>query len=348
MPTYLALLNPLAPYHAGIDGDLAESDVVIHSDTLHAALFQVALDIGEDPSPLGTDTAPPDILLSSVFPAWHKLPFFPKPLLRIDLGDRDRIGKTLKSIRFVSKSVFRDILAGKEVDISGNGLRCGPFLFHPQDEPHLKARHPSARLPDSPWIHTEATAANVIDRSTSLSGPFQRGEVLVDTHRGGRLFFLFQAGPDREVWLESLIRELGVRGIGGERSTGKGAFRLETIEPFPMEDLANPSGTAFLTLSLFNPKRQEVEFGVLDPPAAYQAVKRGGWIGHAQSEGRRKRKVRFLTEGSIFPAPAARGDIGRILNVAPRGYKHPVYRSGLAFPVFFDPSALPNPERSAL
>ena len=60
----------------------------------------------------------------------------------------------------------------------------------------------------------------------------------------------------------------------------------------------------------------------------YAPITRGGRIESVPGRGLEKKLVRMISEGSVIAAPNE--PIGAAVNVAPDGFEHPVYRSGLA------------------
>ena len=76
MTAYRIELRPRSPIHRGIHGHASKSGAAVHSDTLHAALMAAAaLDGGMDLDALRA------LRLSSLFPCWRGMDFYPKPFL---------------------------------------------------------------------------------------------------------------------------------------------------------------------------------------------------------------------------------------------------------------------------
>jgi CRISPR-associated protein Csm4 len=143
------------------------------------------------------------------------------------------------------------------------------------------------------------------------------------------LYFLVQFPPSSQLeqTFFAVLNFLGGEGIGGERSSGAGQFKVEQFD-----------------LSLIKPWKQVTEFAEGNchslmslfwqhplPPemlnqASYELQERGGWITSSSSDGRQ-----MFTEGSVF----AKQPQGSLANVTPTGfdqkpYGHKIYRSGIS------------------
>lgn len=173
---------------------------------------------------------------------------------------------------------------------------------------------------------------------------------------GSGFWFLmvFADEASKIEWAEPLrgaLRLLADSGIGGGRSRGLGRSEApEFLEgEFPSVligdvDLANvtraesesPNGqalegpappveTAHWILSLFRPgPTEEIDWS----RGAYSVVVRSGRIESLARSGAMKRSLRMLEEGSVLLGDAA--PVGSVVNVAPDGWPHPVYRFGYA------------------
>jgi hypothetical protein len=91
-----------------------------------------------------------------------------------------------------------------------------------------------------------------------------------------------------------------------------------------------------LSLSLLHPSRTEIEGGLLDPPARYDTVVRGGWVTSPGASTLRKKAVRMLAEGAVVRDLGVErlGDSPLVLEPWPEfGLGHPVFRPGVAVTV---------------
>jgi CRISPR-associated protein Csm4 len=131
---------------------------------------------------------------------------------------------------------------------------------------------------------------------------------------------------------EGTLRLLGDEGVGADRSSGYGRFEVEAAEPFTVSLGAGMR----LSLSLLHPAEAEVTGGLLDEPARYDLVIRGGWVTGPGARTLRKRNVRMLSEGSVIRDLGREryGDSPEVLEPRPElGLHHPVYRPGVAVAV---------------
>lgn len=134
------------------------------------------------------------------------------------------------------------------------------------------------------------------------------------------------------------LRYLGDTGIGGERSLGNGQFELklnETNMPFTVD--LKESGEAsqnIITLSLYLPKKSEIERSLLDENSYYQLINRKGWISDFTYH---RKSINMIAEGSVLQQD---GQIllGKIEDVTPEilNKKNPnykIHRYGYCYPI---------------
>ncbi len=353
---------PKSPFHFGDRGDRASTDLWPRSDTVFGAFLAAWALRPESGRSFFPEGQPPDssIQFSSLFPAWGRVRFLPRPYVRVklqteDAADRKAFGK----VRFVSESVFPQLLHGGPIAF-GRHLRIGDlFLLHPDDLPGGPARwERSGRPPVESLLETDTIAGNVLDRVTSAADTFRRAAVRFNQEDGCRLWGLVRCPADAADAVQAALAELGRQGLGGLRSIGFGAFEVESFEPLPAADpLApllrppEPSATHLCLLSLYHPTRAEVEGGVIgedDPHVAYDALRRGGWIWSAGDTALRKRTIRMLTEGSVVRRVGG-GPTGDIVDVTPEAFRsrprsHTVWRDGRAFGLAFSPKEVNDDE----
>lgn len=134
------------------------------------------------------------------------------------------------------------------------------------------------------------------------------------------------------------LRWLADTGMGGERSQGWGHSEApEFIEaelpgtilpPAPDEPAETAAEGAYWLLSLYVP--------AADDPidwerSRFSLLTRGGRVESSQGWGYPKKLLRMIKEGSVLSC--SRPLRGAAPDVAPEGFPHPVYRSGLALAV---------------
>lgn len=340
-------LVPRSPFHFGERGvGLEETSVFLHSDTLFSAICMALREINvheldrflaafpryQSGKLLGDKDIFP-LRISSAFPFSGKVYLFPRPLLRLQgiSSNIPTIGKTLKRIIFLSKSLYEDVLAGLPLEskVMKNGeLRADLFLqsgrvWVTAEENIVIEPH------DEVLWSTNVQPKVTVDRIRTLSQVYSVGQVRFS--EGCGLYFIIEYQD--ESWqplMEKALRMLGDQGIGGGRSGGLGQFTLEKDEEFSFTPVAGPD--TFTSLSLYWPDETEVGDGVLTN-AHYSLINRRGWIGSPDGAGLRRNNVRMLGEGSVFK----KQPMGALVDVTPVGKEgnpmlpHPVWRNGLSF-----------------
>ena len=188
------------------------------------------------------------------------------------------------------------------------------------------------------------------DRNRS-GGPFRTGmrsNIAVDRLSPGALephsTACLEFAPDAGLWMlvvfadddaqsrwsgpvRSAFRLLADSGMGGERSRGWGRSAdpewADAGELFqqPAEDQL----TAHWLLSLYDPAQEDT----IDWSAgSYMTLTRSGRVESSARWGDLKQSTRMIVEGSVLLS--ARPPVGRVRDVAPAGFSHPVYRAGWA------------------
>lgn len=332
-------------FHFGRQGlDLEESKESFSSDSLFAAMISVYNELYDD---LDAFTAPfeagePPFLLSSVFPYVGDLPLFPLPQLRINLPPEPGRRKRLKNLKYVSPNILLRLLAGKAMDdeFGDDGpreaLQDGAIWLSSEEVtllPDEVQRLPAAERRDFAVWQQGTVPRVTIDRASNQSDIFRMGRTVFAATCG--LWVLAKVDAGQEL-LELLLMELGIRGIGGERSVGYGAFSLG--EPFPQVPLLPSSENMprVMTLSRYHPRDEELAASILQGGASYAIVNVGGWLRSSVAPAQRRRRVRMIEAGSVLDN---RTEIrGQLVDVrptydSPGGINHPVYRSGFALPV---------------
>lgn len=149
------------------------------------------------------------------------------------------------------------------------------------------------------------------------------------------LYFILSGSEELAERLESLIKLLGMAGIGGKRSSGWGKYRLED-DPLELSEddfyggddaalykmLSSDHAEYYMTLSSFLPSLEEVK----DAAAGTgRIIKRGGFAWSREMTGAAKvSSVYMMESGSCF---SKRLD-GRIADVNNGSAPHPVYKYG--------------------
>jgi CRISPR-associated protein Csm4 len=282
------------------------SEHTLHSDTVQAALFVCALQLYDEATALDFQDA---VQVSSAFPFVGDEFWLPRPLnLRLD--DAPGTRKELKKIKYLKKAHFEQALRGEKPPVS-ELLEYGDIW-------------------KKIW-KDDVTQRVLIDRVNAGSTPFYLEKLYPENWHSDRgLFVLIKNQGFDVAKLKSLFRLLGDNGIGLQRSLGNGTFDIENLE---IEDfsLALPdSGSAWVSLSLYRPEKEDAEKIKGSKTSHYQLLKRGGWLSSPDDMAHmslRKKSVLMFSEGSVL---AFGGEPkGKIEEIQPEWNKiHTVFRDG--------------------
>lgn len=353
MRTYAIYLKPRGPWVSEI-----------HSDTLFGAICWAIRDL-EGPTALEgmleTFTEHPRFVLSSPFPYFHLnkevVRLFPKPLLRDPLASevsslaeeyarvhrqdfkRAKVEvveelKKLKGVAWIGERLFRRIVAGelavhelaRRFALKDGIVKVGRALMLSEKQGHV--------VLDSAFIQERDVQRNQIDRvagSTVEGLLFFERQIFMRPDIAG-LWFLVQT--DDLDSLKPALRYLEDTGLGGERTVGKGHFKViwDRIEEYALPD-AGEEADSFITLSRYLPRDGEVE---RRPPLSYSLVNlRGKHEAKfaAPQQPIYKELVRVFAEGSIFPLRERKPFYGR-LHAVGQLQERTVWQNGLSLPVF--------------
>ena len=320
LPEWLVRLKPLAPFHLGEGPTLTECTLHPRADTIWSALVSLAHSFGK------TDLASrmedgEAFLISSAFPCCGGILFFPKPLAPLawskDSLDRR---KSMNKVRFVSQKVLNAWKSSGDFPWDKLALDRGNCLL-------TWSEVEDGKVPD--WLITEETlAGNVVDRTICGADTFERTVVRYNHEEGVGLYLRMRCEQSLKEQVSELLKELGSRGLGGDRSIGNGSFYV-TESPVKIDSASTTNmATKWVCLSPYHPTTDEVAAGVLEN-SSYQLLDRSGWID--QSPFQRKR-IRMLAEGTILQGFKAKlGGYGDVVDVTPEIASHPVKRYGRAY-----------------
>jgi len=358
--------KPGAGVHFGLRGlDQEESAAHCPSDTLFAALVATLADLGGDGAVRAFiapfEAGEPPFLLTSAFPRAGDLPLLPLPFVRLDLSETPGRRKLFKGLRYVSPAIFHRALTGAPLDAYVQDDGPGAFLQQGQiwltaDEIEALPEAWRDRAPAGAgrrdgggdwlrsaegrrWLREQRVWASqpvdrvTVDRVSAAPALYRMGRTVYAPGCGLWLGVQWPGGSDSAASerLEGLLRHLGDRGLGGERSVGYGQFALAQA-PLPLDLPAPHSGTALVTLSRYLPGPDEVP-GALRGRASYGLDPIAGWLWAPGERAQRRKQVRMLREGSLFE-PVGPGPWGRLADVRPDGWDaHPIWRWGYACPV---------------
>lgn len=312
--------------------DYDEGERTLHSDTLQAALYACALQLGASEAEAYAMMQGSSV--SSAYPFFGGEFFFPKPYARIQPiaeESEDKQAKPLKKIKFIGKSFFEDFCTGnfqKSIAKGKHLFSSGQFV---SDHPDLTATLQTGRKTLS--AEKVAIAQSEVNQRVTIppdycadATPYYTDRMFF--HEQAGLYFLarFEGGKPPALF-EQALRLLADNGIGTDRSVGNGSF--ECIEQGQLTLKLPDNANAQLNLSLYCPQQAELTETLLDQ-SSYQIVKRGGYLASAEEEDNitlRKRSVYMFEEGSVFPVADLKGKIVD-LKPAIEDVKHEVWRDG--------------------
>ncbi|MBI6546258.1 MAG: type III-A CRISPR-associated RAMP protein Csm4 [Cyanobacteria bacterium NC_groundwater_1444_Ag_S-0.65um_54_12] len=183
----------------------------------------------------------------------------------------------------------------------------------------------------SPWVDSTQTRVGIsYSDQTEL---YQVGLTYFKDKAGLAVLVAWHDKPHEEF--EEILEYLAESGIGGERSTGCGRFVIEDCyDPADSDSSADrlltarsdpqPGEKLVMSLSTFSPDPAELTTELLDA-SSYHLVPRRGFAASPDAERARRRKsVWMLGSGSVLSKRVN----GRMLDVAPEGFPHRVWRYG--------------------
>ena len=324
--TQLHLGRASGPAQEGSLG-LEKTETYIPADTLFSAICQMWTTFYDTES-LTTflkgymeDSTVLPFMLTSTFPFAKDVYLFPKPLML------STPSKKSKRVRFVSQSLFQNIVSGNPPEFNENQnenqlVNGEEVWMTPEEREQLETSDD-----DDFTIWTTNTRPRVtLGSRNSGSEIWHVQTVQFNTDCG--LWFAAQFDSDETKHkIETLLRVLGDTGIGGERNAGYGTFDFtETTLEMPMAE----AGDQFVTLAPICPQSPEQLAQLLTGDIAYTLNPLTGWVSTTGTTSRRK-WVNMFAEGSVLHASDTH--IGRLVDLRPDNWEHPVYRYGYAWQV---------------
>ena len=323
-------LHFTAPLHISDQhDDLGNSQKIIQSDTLYAALMSCLAKNGED--------LPEDgelgFTVSSLFPYFKKdkdsspVYFLPIPMQsrQADLADVTK-AKTVKKVQWIDSNLYSSVLSGES-------------LFDGTDSyiPYIQGNYLTTyELPEDINGSKEFVRSEVSQRVTLMSRtgeedakPFYVDKILFRYDAG--LYFIVEGDTSL---LEKALHLLSLEGIGTDRNVGYGFFEY-TADSLSI-DLPKEANHQ-LSLSLLIPEsKEQLEMLLNSECVAYDFVRRGGWITTYPYMTLRKNAIYGFVPGSVFRKDEGESAtvIGKIVDLKPETVDveitHHVWRNGKA------------------
>lgn len=343
----LVRLRPSGPWRYGpSDGALDRVDTLYRSDRLFSALTLAMRQLGLLDSWLDATARSerPAVAFTSLFPFQGDTLFvtppanlWPPPSSLVNSPSPVFLTKVRwRAAHFVPLSLVDALLTGQSV-------LADQWIPDPDSGCLLRRDRPSS----SPFRNV-TRATSPVDR-VSLTSVSAEPNACVEFEPGSGLWTAIRFADDaaHETWtepLKSAFRLLADTGFGGGRSKGWGQVQAPEFESGAWPSLILPktgraakndtheeqTSRSYWLLSLYSPAAADT---VNWSGGQYELTVRNGRVDG--SSGTLKKSVRMVVEGCILDATAE--PIGTAVDVAPAGFAHPVYRSGIALSLLIPP-----------
>jgi CRISPR-associated protein Csm4 len=255
--------------------------------------------------------------------------YLPRPLkFPINYPDDDlKFFKTYKKLNYLPLEIWQRWYQGTGFDQNADTKELITYSKTGKSDGDL---HKNGTFNYNKTRKIEQVPKIAIDRNTRATNLYHTGFVQFawEANPAG-LYFLIKLSPEGQKLADKLkaaLYLLGEEGIGGERSSGAGRFKVEWLELTKTCDkwdkVVNFKNGEYQTLmSLFWDSSIPQDFF---NNASYEIQERGGWIAESQL---RRQMVRMFSEGSVFLASLE----GKLVDVTPQNFhRHRIYRSGIS------------------
>jgi CRISPR/Cas system CSM-associated protein Csm4 (group 5 of RAMP superfamily) len=354
----LVRLRPSGPWRYGpSDGALDRVDTLYRSDRLFSAVTLAMRQLGFLDNWLDATvrSQTPAVAFTSLFPFQTDTLFvtppanlWPPPSSLVNSPSPVFLTKVRwRAAHFVPLSLVDALLTGQSV-------LADQWIPDPDSGCLLRRDRPSS----SPF-RTVARAFAPVDR-LRLTSVDAAPTACVEFESGSGLWTVARFADDvaHARWNEPLraaFRLLGDTGFGGGRSKGWGQVQTPEFEDGSWPSLILPkvgriarndsheeqTSRSYWLMSLYSPAAHDT---VNWSGGQYELTVRNGRV--EASSGALKKSVRMVVEGCILDAAAE--PVGTAVDVAPSGFPHPVYRSGIALSLLIPPPKPQSEDRRAI
>ena len=295
----------------------------------------------------------PGFILSSSFPLLQdkhggSVSFYPKPLnAGLSSDEIEAIAKSsaieknfkkamkgiitkykkFKKAEYLSEPLFHNAIKGMTEKqlfadyVSGIIKSVGPMLL--QD---------SEYMPNSMSYKSSTIQKNSIDRFTMSTGEEGQTFYQQEIYTSNTFSLHFLIMTDSISFLLPVFKYLEDKGIGGNRSTGKGRFKINVMGEKALPHIGNAK--TFVSLSRYIAHVDEIEWnGNRNLYEVFPYRSKVESDGEFKGEDIWKSRVMYLKEGSCLEAKDKKEFYGRIPVVKEIG-GHRIYQNGFALPVF--------------
>jgi len=235
-------------------------------------------------------------VLSSAFPYYKDILFFPKPITEITEDIPISNIKEIKKIEFLSESLFRDFLKGQGNTINffnDKGVKEKDAFLLKQEEMDEEFNNEKRQIIKSDLIIRNA---HPLESHSEDKNRFEQSYFYFHPNAG--LFFLAHIEDDFKTQFDTVIRFLSHEGIGGQKSIGIGQFDLEEIKEIEF-DIKNSNRSVLLSPML--PSDAEIQLIQKNKEAYYDLETKRLKSSIVDNKFLWKPKLTFFKEGSILP-----------------------------------------------
>jgi CRISPR type III-A-associated RAMP protein Csm4 len=342
-PALLIRLRPAGPWRTGsAEGGHDRADTLYRSDCLFSAVSLAMQQVGwlEEWLETTARSSRPAVTFSSLFPYQAETLFAPPPATLwppathlVRAPNPAFLAKIRWSAaRFVPLSVIEALATAQPI-------LADQWMPDAESGCLLRRDRPSS----SPFRHSARSSA-AVDRVTRRSGHAETWSCL-EFENGSGLWALarFDDAAAESAWkdrVKAAFRLLADTGFGGRRSSGWGQSAAPEFQEGRWPSLllpklparngqgainGNGQSALYWMLSIYSPSNSDA---VDWTTGEYRITARAGRVQSAAGPGAEKKGVRMIEEGSVLAAQHE--PVGAAVDVAPDGFAHPVYRSGLA------------------
>lgn len=307
-------LKPKSAFHLGTVKGENDTTLTAHSDTIFSGIVNCYRSLyGNEAleALLERYKTRPPFKLSSSYPYYKDKLFYPFPM-NIDLSEYTSFEKEFKKVKYLSQGLLEKYLYNSltSEDFDKENIIHQEYLVDKKLGKSITGNGEFIKKREVPHV--------TLDRENNQSQIYYMNETVFKPDTG--LFFLLRIyDKSIENKVKASIRLLGDKGLGGNRSNGRGLFTPSFSELNIQTENKLP-----YTLSLVFPDKQDLE----NFNGYYRLIRRGGWIYSPDEVNTRKKTVRVFSEGSVFKEKIR----GKLVDVTPPGFTaHKVYRYGLGF-----------------
>ncbi|MDD7318488.1 MAG: type III-A CRISPR-associated RAMP protein Csm4 [Prevotella sp.] len=319
-------LHFTSPLHISDQRDDSSTSLKsIQSDTMYSALMSCLAKTGHDIP----DNGDLGFCLSSLFPFYQKdkslspVLFLPVPLNAKLVEHADiSLMKKVKKVKWIDSKRYGEVLSGRKFDDEKDNI------FSQIQGEYICSNDMPADFMTSETCQRVKIESRTGDKDAL---PYYVDRITFKDFSG--LYFIATGNTSL---LETALNILAVEGIGTDRNVGYGLF--EYSSGTMTIDQPDCDCRYLLNLSMFFPESESQLRQMLDGEhAAYEVMRRGGWITTYPFNRYRKNVIYGFVPGSVFSKPDGfdGGKIGKTADLTPKinngtAFNHHVWRCGKA------------------